>query len=100
MGERYWITGAQLGLMKYGNNQQTINQVIGNQFIGNFHTDKDKKVFNKLMADLIKKAETQLSDQNDFKKPCPVCYAESEPAGRLLDGSKCQYCSGHGFIKL
>lgn len=48
MGERYWITGVQLGLLKSQKSEQLdelVVEIIDNQFIGNFRTDKDKKRF-------------------------------------------------------
>lgn len=48
MGERYWVTGVQLGMLKISpNRNKIIDKIIENQFIDNFPTDKDKKFFNK-----------------------------------------------------
>lgn len=50
MGERYWVTGVQLGLFRSANRKdrdKEIDLVINNQFIGNFPTDEDKKSFLK-----------------------------------------------------
>ena len=51
MGERYWITGAQLGMLtvisKVTDREKISNKVIEDQFIGNFETIKDKASFVK-----------------------------------------------------
>lgn len=58
MGERYWVTGVQLGQMKFdGEREQVIEKIIDDQFLGNFPTDKDKKWFSEQLKKLIKKAE-------------------------------------------
>ena len=52
MSERYWITGAQLGLIKTGYEhiiKETVDNVIENQFIGNYRTDKEQKAFKEEM---------------------------------------------------
>lgn len=63
MSERYWITGVQLGLLRQAVQQpkctifeKVLNQqhsifieIINNQYIGNFPTEKDKKVFKKVI---------------------------------------------------
>jgi len=46
MSERYWITGVQLGLlMTVGSNAKNrlINEIIDEQFIGNFQPKEFKK---------------------------------------------------------
>ena len=49
MGERYWITGIQLGLLQECDNKpyrkELIEEIIDKQFIGNFESDKDKERF-------------------------------------------------------
>lgn len=52
MGERYWITGVQLGIIKARLTKtnvheaiKTIEEVEDKQFISNFPTDEDKKRF-------------------------------------------------------
>ena len=52
MSERYWITGVQLGLLAMEHNKtraKFVKQIVDKQFIGNFRTDKDQKVFAKSM---------------------------------------------------
>jgi len=53
---RFWITGTQLGIIKagltgegkaVGNALDIIIDVIDEQFIGNFETDKDKERFER-----------------------------------------------------
>jgi len=43
MGERYWISGVQLGLLKVGDENlrgKTVEEIIDKQFIGNTHAFK------------------------------------------------------------
>jgi len=51
MGERYWITGVQLGLLKQLQHSKAredlINLIINNQFIGN------KKGFKKTLGGVV-----------------------------------------------
>ena len=51
MGERYWITGVQIGLLLYmpdsKERKKLLDKVQARQFIGNFPTDADKKRFKK-----------------------------------------------------
>ena len=59
MGERYWISGTQLGLIKSPQRDNVIKGIIDDQFIGNFPTDMDKEWLNKQLKKLIKKAEAR-----------------------------------------
>ena len=52
MGERYWITGVQLGLLEVDDlelRKKTIKSVFDNQFIGNFKTQEEQKTFKTIM---------------------------------------------------
>jgi len=57
MGEMYWITGAQLGILKSkhlsrGTKDRLIDDIIENQFISNYPNDEDKERFKKQIAEL------------------------------------------------
>ena len=57
MGERYWVTGVQLGMLKELRTKATRNTIITdimNQFIGNFPTEEDKKEFIKQINNIYK----------------------------------------------
>lgn len=54
MGERYWVTGVQIGLFRSANRNdrnKEIDLVIDNQFIGNYYTEEEKKEFLKKMKE-------------------------------------------------
>jgi hypothetical protein len=63
MGERFWITGVQLGLLQCETGrecQRVVDQIVGNQLIGNYFTDKEQRLFEKAiktigLADLVEK---------------------------------------------
>lgn len=63
MSGRFWITGVQLGMLgskakqTEKNKDEIIDEIIENQFIGDYPTDKDKEKFIKWLksAPVIKK---------------------------------------------
>lgn len=63
MGERYWITGVELGmLISYKNKadrERVVNNIVDEQFIANFLTDGEKEWFKKEIDDLANKARKQ-----------------------------------------
>lgn len=55
MGERYWITGVQIGMLLIANTQKERNKILkeieDNQFISNYPTDKDKELFKRWLKE-------------------------------------------------
>lgn len=54
MSERYWITGVQLGLLTNAEAEdraKILKEIEDKQFIGNYPTDKDKRLFMKWVED-------------------------------------------------
>lgn len=48
MGEKYWASGVQLGMLIAGNEKERerlVNRIIDKQFIGNYRTEKEQKAF-------------------------------------------------------
>jgi hypothetical protein len=60
MSERYWITGAQLGLFivqsRKPRRERIVNEIIDKQFICNAWTDKEKLEFENRMNEFILKS--------------------------------------------
>jgi len=55
MGSRYWITGAQLGIlqeMTKEKREKLIEEIIDNQFIGNVSTYEERLEFKKAVQSL------------------------------------------------
>jgi len=55
MGNRYWITGVQLGILQQmtkEKREKLIEEIIDNQFIGNVSTDEESLEFKKAVQSL------------------------------------------------
>lgn len=56
MGERYWITGVQLGLLKAvpfaSDRNKVIDKILDNQFIVNCIEEQDKKEFEEILKNI------------------------------------------------
>jgi hypothetical protein len=62
MSERYWITGVQLGLLHIGSEatRKSIKQnIMANQFIGNYITPKDQKTFLRVIGKILTLCEKE-----------------------------------------
>lgn len=57
MGERYWVTGTQIGLLmssiSFEDKNKIVDKIVENQFITNCWTDEEKQVFKNLMDELL-----------------------------------------------
>jgi len=72
MGERYWISGVQLGLLQSfsaeAKRQKLINEILDKQFIGNYPTDGDKEAFAKAITHLDIEGKHSSDDAEELCK--------------------------------